>query len=71
MAPLSGDSWRWDVGRHARPSAYVGPTIAVAEMSDERKKERERKIEDGARVVPFGFARVLGGEPGRWEGDDS
>lgn len=66
-----GDSWRWNVAKHTRPAVYSGPTIVVADMTDERKKERERKIADGARVVPFGFARALGGDPARWDGDDS
>lgn len=66
-----GDSWRWELSRHQRPITYTGPTIAVAEASAEQAKARERKIKDGARVVPFGFARALGGDPARWEGDDS
>lgn len=46
-------------------------TIVVSESSDEAKEERERKIDAGAEVVPFGFGRVLhepAPEPETWEG---
>lgn len=45
-------------------------------MSAEQLEERQRKINEGADVVAFGFSRVLGPsrravptEPQVWEGD--
>lgn len=52
-----GDQWRWDPGSHRYWSGR--PTIVVSEPSDEDKEKRQRKIDDGAQVVPFGFARAL------------
>lgn len=53
----SGDWWRWDPGQHRQ---WTGkPTITVSEPNDEDKKERQRKIDAGAQVIPFGFARAL------------
>jgi hypothetical protein len=52
-AHWSGDEWRW---RLQAPTTH--PTITVIELDEENKKERE-KARDGAKVVPFGFSRVL------------
>lgn len=50
------EGWRWNVAKHLKP---VQATIIVSEPSDDAKAEREQKIKNGAKVVPFGFARVL------------
>lgn len=50
------NDWRWRPALHRQEAAR---TITVYEPSDEQKAEREKKIEDGAKVVPFGFARAL------------
>lgn len=68
-----GDSWRWQIDRHVRPT-YDSYRILVSEPSDEAKTEREKKIEAGAEIVPFGFIRVIppsrtAAEPLLWEGD--
>lgn len=63
---------RWQLRSHG-----TGPSITVSEMSEEKRKERERKIKEGAKVIGFGFGRVLDEEreptvpvdPILWEGD--
>lgn len=58
MTWWNGDEWRW---RLSAPSHR--PTITVLEQSNEALDRREQKIKDGARVVPFGFSRVLSEDP--------
>ena len=68
----NGDEHRW---RLRAPSSV--PTITVSDLGEEEREAREEKIKKGARVVPFGFSRVLPQperepvEPLLWEGDDS
>jgi hypothetical protein len=56
---------------HGKPSRFWDPphtgrtTIAVLEESEEARSAREQKIKDGAKVVPFGFARALDEEDRR------
>lgn len=50
------ENWRWDPDLHVRRTP---PTIVVSESSDEAKREHQDKIDAGAEVVPFGFARAL------------
>lgn len=64
------EAWRWQA---SAPAARQ--TIFVTEMSDDHKSERQKKIDEGAEVVPFGFARVIQKpepvepDPLLWEGD--
>lgn len=65
----NGDEWRWNPRHHATPTFA---TIVVTDLSVEQKAERSKRISEGARVVPFGFARALApADPLLWEGDDS
>lgn len=66
----SGSNW-------FRTPYSSNPTIIISEMSEGKREERERKIKQGAHVVPFGFSRALEQEPAPvvdqplvWEGMD-
>lgn len=65
------EAWRW-----YPPSRSAQPTIVVSEPTKDQAAERQKKVDDGAEVVPFGFSRALPQEeaPTRnessdWEGD--
>lgn len=68
MARMPRTDWR------RNPVVPSRQTISVWEPSKDSEEERAKKIEGGAHVVPFGFARALideVAEPLLWEGDDS
>jgi hypothetical protein len=50
----NGDEWRWRL-----TSERAQPTIAVLDASDDEKTARQEKVDAGAQVIPFGFARAL------------
>jgi hypothetical protein len=56
MAWHHAEDWRWDPRYHSTPTTA---TIAVSGLSAEQTAEREKKLKQGAHLVPFGFARVL------------
>lgn len=67
--------WNGDERRWYLRAPTSTPSITVSEPSDEQKKATEEKVKQGARVVPFGFARVIAPAPVErdpivWEGDD-
>lgn len=57
---MSCENWRWNIGKHPRPTAA---TIAVIERTgadaEAARKAEEKRIEEGGQRVPFGFSRVL------------
>ena len=64
------ENWRWQA--QARSSV---PSITVSDLSADARQDRAEKIRAGARVVPFGFARVIAPpaverDPLLWEGED-
>lgn len=73
---MSQENFRWNPGRHRAP---MYPTITVTSLTDEQVAERERKLREGARLVPFGFARALApaaaeastSAPVLWDGDQA
>lgn len=50
------ENWRWDPDHHVRRTP---PTIVVIELSKDARRSRQEKIDEGAEVVSFGFARAI------------